>query len=57
MERTEAADGMSRTLWVDWGRKIVSFHPVEGFEPIDFESLDAKMSMTLILATRVFRFQ
>lgn len=59
MKETEILHSEARLwgFWVNWERKIVSFHPVQGYETMQFDSEDAWMAMTLILATRVFRFQ
>lgn len=44
-------------IWVDWDHSIVSFHPMEGFEPVSFFSHATYQANLRILVQSGFRFQ
>lgn len=44
-------------FWVDWEHSIVSFHLVEGFEPVSFSNHTAYQANIQILVQSGFRFQ
>lgn len=45
------------SLWIDWVGHIVSFHPEEGYQRLEFPSDREKMAYAVETSSRGFRIQ
>lgn len=52
---TNQIDGYQ--LWVNWDNFVVSFHPVNGYDVVCFQSQDNYQANLRILVQSGFRFQ
>ncbi len=50
-------NGNSYLIWVNWDTQVVSFHAVEGYEPMHFYSRENWQANIHILLLEGFRFQ
>lgn len=48
---------LEHKIWINWEQEIVSFHEVEGFDPLLFVSSESWQANIRILLTLGFRFQ
>ena len=46
-----------RLLWINWTTKVVSFHRVEGFEPMAFPNRNSMMAYVIQKVSSGFRIQ
>lgn len=44
-------------IWVNWEKAIASFHPIQGYEMVNFESRENYQARLHILVQSGFRFQ
>lgn len=44
-------------IWIDWEQLIASFHPIQGYELIRFDSQENYQAKVHILVQSGFRFQ
>lgn len=44
-------------LWVNWEKEIASFHPIQGYEMVHFQSRENYHARLHILVQSGFRFQ
>ena len=52
-----AEEALKYCMWIDWHQAIVSFHPVQGYELIQFSSRENFQVRIHILVQSGFRFQ
>ena len=57
MEGKRMENGNSYLIWVNWDTQVVSFHAVEGYEPMPFYSKENWQANIHILLLEGFRFQ
>ena len=51
------AEASTYRMWINWKQAIVSFHPVTGYEQVQFSSRESYQARVQILVQSGFRFQ
>lgn len=53
----DAVVQVSQMLWINWKENVVSFHPEDGFEAVEFQDHDAMLQYVFQKTSNGFRLQ
>ena len=53
----DAGEQAPQMLWINWTEQVVSFHPEDGFEVVEFPDHDTMLDYVFQKTSNVFRIQ